>query len=462
MVKKKSLAAISFRRKDGYNESMKIWRLLIFGLFLALFLTPWMPAAQAQGSGGVLVMRIEDTITPASTLYLERAVKTAQAQHAEALILELDTPGGALEATFDMAEIMRNSSVPVIVYVAPRGAMAGSAGLLIALAAHANVMAPETTIGASSPVDSQGQDLSRTMQAKIANITKASIRAWSAQRPPEAIALAEAAIDQAQAVSASEALQAGLTDAIANDLDDLLTQMDGRTLLVAGQPYTLHTAQADINFLPIRLIEKLLGVLINPNIVFILLTIGVQAILIELSAPGGWVAGTVGIISLGMAAYGLGILPVNWVGLLIMAVSFVLFILDVKAATHGALTSAGILTFITGALILFNSPSTPAYARVSVPLVVGTALLLGLSFGIIVGFAVKMLKHPGYDRLTVQTGGSGYALTAISPHGQVRYQGQIWSAELESPGAEIAAGEKVEIVRREGLRLFVRLAKDDR
>ncbi len=442
--------------KFGYNESMKRFNLFFLSVWLAGLVFISLPPAFAQTQENVvLIMTIDDTITPASALYLERAIQTAEDRQATALILQLDTPGGDLGATFDMAEAMRNSSVPVIVYVAPRGAMAGSAGLLIALAAHGNYMAPETAIGAASPVGTQGEDLNKTMKSKVANITKASIRSWASWRGEAAIDLAEAAIDEAHAVSAEEALHANLTDGIVDSLSDLLAALDGRTAHMKLGDLTLHTAHALTEPLQIRLIEKLLGVLVNPNIVFILLTIGVQAILIELSAPGGWAAGTVGVISLALAAYGLGVLPVNWAGLVIMAVSFVLFVLDVKAATHGALTTAGIITFIIGALILFNSARTPAYQHVSVPLVVAVGILIGASFGVIVGFAVKMLKESGYDSLTLQTGGIGRAVTALEPVGQVRYQGQIWTAEARQLDDKIAAGETVRVLRREGLRLIV-------
>lgn len=428
------------------------WFILLWTL---VFLLSSIPPAQAQISNVVLVMTIDEAITPASALYFERALTLAERRGATALVLQLNTPGGQLDATFQMTEAMRNSPVPVIVYITPRGAMAGSAGLLLTLAAHANGMAPETTIGAATPVGSNGEDLGEAMQSKVSNIIKANLRAWASWRGEEAIALAEAAIDQAAAASAEEALNANLTDAIAVDLNDLLVQLDGRSVTVQGHTVTLQTARTIVEPVSPSLVEKLLTVLINPNIVFILLTLGIQGILIELSAPGGWAAGTLGIISLALAAYGLGVLPVNWMGMVIMAVAFVLFILDVKAPTHGALTTAGIAAFIGGALVLFNSAATPLYWRVSPWLVGAVGILMGLSFGVIVGFAVRMLRQSGYDPAQ-QSGAAAIAITDINPTGQVRYQGQVWSAELERGAPPVRAQERVHVVRREGLRLIVR------
>ncbi len=431
-------------------------------LWVFLLLLGLARPAQAEGGDRVLVMSIEGAISPATNLYFQRALKIAAQEQAAALVVVLNTPGGQLDAAFEMTEAMRNSPTPVIVYVAPRGAMAGSAGMLLALAAHANVMAPETVIGAATPVDAEGGDLDAAMQAKVSNLIKAEIRSWASWRGEAAIALAEAAIDEALAVSAEEALEAGLTDAIAPSLADLLAQLDGRSVQVQGQPYTLHTARTFAEEIPPSLVETLLGLLVNPNLVFILLTLGVQAILLELSAPGGWAAGTLGALSLAVAAYGLGVLPVNWLGLGIMAVAFALFILDLKTAAHGVLTAAGIAAFIAGALVLFNSSNTPAYWRVSTPLVVSVGVALGASFGLIVGFAVRTLRQPGFDSLTVQPGQTARTVTPLNPRGQVRYQGQLWSAELEDwNGGPVAARQRVRVVRRQGLKLIVQAEEDE-
>ncbi len=217
----------------------------------------------------------------------------------------------------------------------------------------------------------------------------------------------------------------------------------------------LHTAGISTRTLPTSFIEQLLGTLTNPNIVFLLLTIGVQAILIELSSPGGWVAGFVGAVSLALAVYGLGILPVNWFGILFILMAFILFIVEVKAPTHGALTAAGTASFIVGALVLFNSATVPSFLRVNVPLVIGTAIFTALTFLIIVGYAIRAQRTPIRMGKESLVGKVGVVKDALSPEGNVQLEGELWTAESEE-GASIKAGEHVIAVRVAGLKLIVK------
>jgi membrane-bound serine protease (ClpP class) len=355
-----------------------------------------------------------------------------------------------------MAQDIRASRVPVVVYVSPPGAWAGSAGTVITLAGHAAAMAPQTAIGAASPVGSQGAELPTTEQTKVKEAVKALLRSYTERRGAEATALAESTIESAIAVSANEALQAHLVDFIARDVNDLLTQLDGFTVQMADGPLLLQTSGVVPQSLGMSLIEQLLQLLVDPNFVFILLSIGVQAILIELSSPGGWVAGFIGMVCLALAAYGLGVLPVNWFGLAFLIIAFVLFIVDIKAATHGGLTAAGIGSFIVGALVLFNSPGTPPFQRVSLPLVVLVALVIGISFAIIVGFALRAMKKPVITGQEGMLGQTGIARTNINPRGQVQSGAELWSAELVEGQECIHKGEKVEIVRMEGLKVIVK------
>ena len=279
-----------------------------FLTLLALVFLLFRPIGSEAAGTSILVLTIDGPIAPAAREYLHRGLQQAAQTGVEALILQLNTPGGSIDTMNEMVQEMRASDVPVIVYVAPRGAWAGSAGTVITLAGHAAAMAPETAIGAASPVGSQGEDLPTTEQTKVTEILKATVRSLAERRGPEAIALAEATIESAKAVSASEALDAGLVDFVASDLGDLLSQLDGYTVELASGPRTLHTAGLQVHTLGMSFIEQLLNILTDPNIVFLLLSIGVQAILIEISSPGGWVAGFIGAISLALAAYGLGIL----------------------------------------------------------------------------------------------------------------------------------------------------------
>jgi membrane-bound serine protease (ClpP class) len=414
-------------------------------------------SARAQeGTPLVQVIEIDGPITPSLAEYLKRGIRTATQAGAETLVVQLNTPGGSIDTMQDMVENIRGSEVPVVVYVAPNGAIAGSAGTVITLAAHAAAMAPETAIGAASPVGGQGEDLGETLEAKEKNILKATVRSLTEGRGEGATRLAEATIETAEAVSATEALEVGLVDFIADDLDDLLDQLDGYIVQVGDEERTLDTENAEVVPIEQSFIERLLNTLTNPNIVFLLLTIGVQAILIEISSPGGWVAGFIGVVCLALATYGLGVLPVNWFGLIFLATAFVLFILDIKAPTHGALTAAGIASLIVGSLVLFNSPSVPSFQRVSVPLVVGTSIATGSLFFVILIFAIRAQKTPirmGQESLIGRTGTVRFDL---NPAGSVKLGGELWTAELTDPEESAPQGTRVEVVRVQGLKLFVR------
>jgi membrane-bound serine protease (ClpP class) len=433
---------------------MKISRYLINSITLALILLQ--PLRVGASGPVVLVLTIDGAITPATQEYLSRGILTAEQDGAEVVILQLNTPGGGLDPMQKMTQDIRASRVPVVVYVTPNGAWAASAGTVITLAGHAAAMAPQTAIGAASPVGSQGAELPTTEQTKVKEAMKALVRSYTERRGSDATAVAESTIESAVAVTATQALNVGLVDFIATDLNDLLTQLNGFTVQMADGPRTLHTSGAVTRDLSMSLIEQLLQLLVDPNFVFILLSIGVQAILIELSSPGGWVAGFIGVVCLALAAYGLGVLPVNWFGLAFLIIAFVLFIVDIKAATHGGLTAAGIGSFIVGALVLFNSPGTPQFQRVSLPLVILVAVVIGISFAIIVGFALRAQKRRVITGQEGMRGQAGFARTDINPTGQVQSGAELWTAELADGQGRIRQGEKVEIVKVEGLKLIVK------
>jgi len=418
------------------------------------------PAALAQGGNPVVaVMTASGPLTPAMAEYLSRAIRTAQQENAEALIFQLNTPGGSIGLMNRMIEDIRASHVPVVVYVAPRGAMAGSAGTLITLAGHASAMAPETIIGAASPVDQSGQDLSQTEQAKLKNALEATAETLTERRSPQAVELARQTIESATAVSAQQALDIGLVDFIAADLNDLLRQLDGFKVETVDGERSLHTANATLQPVNMSFIEQLLSILTNPNVVLVLLNVGVIAILIELSSPGGWVAGAIGVVCLALATYGLGILPVNWFGAVFLILAIVLFILDIKAPTHGALTIAGVLSMIVSGLVLFNSPGVPRFQRVSVPLVVFLSALTGGLFLAVVIYALRAQKIPIRMGPEALIGQVGTASSDLSPRGSVRLRGERWLAELVEGEEPLPQGARVEVVRLVGNRLLVRKAR---
>jgi len=438
-------------------KPIRLFLILIGFLVLAFQPVSALSGITAQGNGSlVLVLDAEGPVAPAMQEYIGRGLDIAERRNADLIILQLDTPGGSIETMNNIVQDIRDSHIPVVVYVAPRGAMAASAGTLITMAGHASAMAPETIIGAASPVGGQGEDLGETLKAKEIEALKATVRTLGERRSEEAIALAESAIEDAKAASATEALDAGLVDFIASDTNDLLTQLNGFEVHLIDGPRTLETSNATIEIIEVSFIEQLLSMLTNPNVVFLLLAIGAQAIFIELGSPGGWVAGFIGVVCLALAGYGLGVLPVNWFGIVFLATSFVLFILDIKAPTHGALTAAGIGSFIVGALVLFNSPGTPQFQRVSIPLVIIVGLLTGAMFGVIVGIGIRALKTPVRAGRESLVGKTGTATTAFKASGQVQVGSELWTAEAAEGSGKIRKGDRVEVVEINGLRLKVR------
>ena len=432
----------------------------LFSLVLILLLPHFnQPVAAQDDAPLVLLLTAEGALTPSMQGYLERGLQSAQNQGAEALILMLDTPGGSVDLMNEIVQVMRASSVPILVYVAPQGAIAGSAGTIITLAGHVAAMAPATAIGAASPVGGQGEDLGETIEAKQKNILKALARSLTEARGTEAVEIAEETIESAEAISASEALEIGLVDFIAESVPDLLRQVDGFQVTTIDGTQTLDTADALVVPFNPTFIESLLGVLTNPNIVFLLLTVGVQAILIELSSPGGWIAGFIGAVCLALAAYGLGVLPVNWFGLIFLAIAFVLFVLDIKAPTHGALTVAGVASLIVGSLVLFNSPGTPSFQRVSVPLVIGVSVATAALFFTILMVALRAQRAPIRTGLESLVGRTGIVRSTISPVGSVHIGGELWTSELAEGEDPIPEGTEVEVIGAHGVRIIVRKAE---
>jgi membrane-bound serine protease (ClpP class) len=414
-------------------------------------------AVHAQSSKPLtIIMNAKGAIAPAMEEYIKRGIQAAEQEKAEVLIIQLDTPGGDLQSLDKIIQDIRASTVPVVIYVAPNGAWAGSAGALVTMAGHASAMAPEAAIGASSPVDSSGQDLNSTEKSKVSEIMKATIRPLVEHRGTAATQLAQDMIDNAKAVSAKEALQVHLIDFIAVNTDDLLKQMDGFSVSMPAGARTLHTINAATETLDMSLIEQLLLILTDSNIVFILLSLGVLALQIELSHPGSWAPGFVGVVCIALAIYGLGLLPVNWFGLIFIATAFVLFILDIKAPTHGALTTAGVASFIVGALVLFNSPGVPQFERVSVPLVVGVGIAIGLMFATILTFALRAQRGPIQMGVETVIGKMGYAKSEIGISGQVQVDSELWTAEAFPGSGAISKGDRIEVVDVKGLRLKVR------
>ncbi|NPA92535.1 MAG: nodulation protein NfeD [Chloroflexi bacterium] len=448
-----------------------MWKKLVrplwkwFAVALILATASYAVAWAQEDAGTALVLRLEGPLTPAMVQYLTRGLNTAQAEGDAVVVIELDTPGGSIDLMEQMVKAIRNSPVPVAVYVSPRGAIAGSAGTVITLAGHWALMAPETAIGAASPVGMQGEDLDKTLEAKTQEILQALVRSLAERRGPQAVQAAEATITEAKALSAQEALAVGLIDHIAPTLDDALAFLAGQHVTTSAGEVTLP-AQLQPVFLRPTLGESLFHWLTNPNFVFLMLWLGAQALIVAFWHPSNWPAWFIGAAALLLAAYGLSILPVNWFGLGFMALAFVMFAVDVKATTHGALTAAGVVAFVFGALTLFNTPLALPQQRVSVPLVVGSGLVVAAASTFVVTMALRAQKQPvktGLAQAHRLVGHVGYARTRLLPgrRGTVQVRGELWTAILPPGETPVETGQPVEIVEVQGVHLIVRPAQGE-
>lgn len=426
---------------------------LVFYLVLTIvsLLLPFVAAeAQEESLSIAYVLDADGPVTPSMQSYIDRGIAQAELDGVEVLVIRLDTPGGSVDLTKEIVQRMVSARVPVVVYVAPRGAHAASAGTFITLAAHVAAMAPGTSIGAASPVGMGGETLTDTLKSKVTNILVADIEGLTRRRGERALEWARRAINDAEAASAEQALELGVVDYIAPDLSTLLQDMDGRTVELAEGPVTLHTANAVPEEVPMTFMEGFLHVITNPNIAFILMIIGVNGILFELSSPGGWFAGLVGVVCLLLALYAFGTLPVNYTGFLFIILAFILFFADIKAATHGVLSAIGVAALTFGAFVLFESPAF-AISRV----LIGTvALFTGVFFAFVVTKALRIQMRPVVTGGEALIGAIAEARTDLDPRGSVFIAGEYWDAVVQE--GTVQNGEKVRIVARDKLHLTVR------
>ncbi len=440
------------------------WLTIVFSLFfLGSLLLP--VSAQNQNSE-IIVLTIEGPVNQVMGAYFERGLQAAETAGAAAVVINLDTPGGSLDITLDIIQLFQNSSVPVVVYITPAGAQAASAGSLIMLAGHASGMAPDTVVGAASPVSGDGSDIGETLFRKVVEDTQAVVRNLASDRGEDVVELAEAMISEAEAITASEALEVGFTDVVVSDLDELLTQLDGKSIVILEQNETLRLTDRDVRELPMSSIEQTLyslaTTLMNPVLISALIGLGVQAIIFEFSNPGGWVAGFIGFVCIGLALFGLGQLPANYFGLALVIVAFILLLMELFTPTNGALAATGTITLIIGFLVLFNSPGTPEFARLSIPSAVMIGFLTaGMSFLFVwLGLSAQRRKVvTGTEGIIGKTGRvrEPFAADGDVYAGTVFVYGSLWKAESK---IELAKDQKVRVESVDGLTIQVSVAGD--
>jgi len=417
-------------------------------------------------SGEVHRIRIDGVINPISTKFIIEAVERAEEEGAEALLIELDTPGGLLEATRDIVQEFLAAKTPIIVYVSPAGARAGSAGVFITLAAHIAVMAPGSNIGAAHPVTIGGggmpgaeQDSSsrQVMSDKVTNDAVALIRSIAEARGRN-IEWAEKAVRESAAITATDALSMGVIDLLAPDVDSLLTAINGRTVKLPDGERILNTIDVTIRLFEMNWSERLFNRLSDPNIAYIFMLLGIYGLIFELSNPGAILPGVVGVICLLLAFFAFQALPINLVGLLLILVGFILLILEIKVPSYGILTIGGVVALFLGSVMLIDTtlPALKISLGVIIPAVIATA-----AFAL---FAIGMGLRAQNRKVTTGSEGLigevGEVLTELNPTGEVLVSGEYWKAEAAG-NQTIAVGEEVKVTKMIRMKLIVEPAKSD-
>ena len=404
----------------------------------------------------VVLIKIDGAIGPATASYIKSGIAEAKSKNAQALIIKINTPGGLLESTREIVQDIFESKVPVIAYVAPPGSRAGSAGVFITLSANIAAMAPGTNIGAAHPVGLGGEgskgDSTSVMYDKVTNDAAAFARTI-AQKRKRNQDWAERAVRQSISETENEALEHGAIDFISPLLDSLLKTVDGMTVEINSAKVTLKTAGSEVHYFEMNWREELLTIISNPNIAYILMLIGIYGMFFELYNPGAIFPGVAGGISLILAAYSLQMLPINYAGIALILLAIILFILEIKVISYGVLTIGGVISFILGSIMLFDSPFE--LVEVSLSLILTAAIMTALFFIIIISIGIKAQYRKRASGIDAIIGEKGIAMSDIKPneYARIKVHGEIWSAYAER---EIKAGSKVIVESSDALKLKVK------
>lgn len=420
-------------------------------LYLLLFLGFFPPNNHSQNSN-VTLITYDAAITPACADFIRLGIETAVKNESECLIIKLNTPGGLLKSTRVIVSDILESKIPILVYVSPGGAQAASAGVFITMAAHIAVMTSGTNIGAAHPVSMQGEQDS-ILSEKATNDAAAFIRSISEKRNRN-MKWAEDAVRKSLSLSETEALKENVIDLISPNIEDLLKKINGKKIVTVTGEKILNTENAEIKEVEMTLSLKLLTILSDPNIAYILFMIGLYGLLFEIFNPGVIFPGVIGGICIILAFYSMHTLPINYAGLALIVFAIILFVLEIKVVSHGILSIGGVISLIIGSIMLINVESGLEVVKISWEVIVLFVILTILFFGFAITLGIKAQKR----KPTTGTQGLirtiGEALTDLDPTGEVRIHGEIWTAE--STEGKIEAKNLVEVVEIQNLKLIVK------
>ena len=427
---------------------------MIIVVIVSLSLTVTARTAVAA-SPHVDVITLNTDIGRPSLHFLTGAIRSAESDGAQALVIEVDSPGGDIASMKSMVEAELNSSVPIISYVSPTGAFAASAAAFVTLAAPIAAMAPTTRIGASSPIASTGSNLDSTLQAKLEQDLTASIRGIQNRYGRQGVDQAVKMVTSAASYDDAQAVSQDIVDLEATSLNDLLHQVNGRQVKLNSGQVTLHTEGVSVQTIEPNLFDSLYGFLLDPNVIFLLFIIAMIGIYLEISHPGAILPGTAGGIALLLFLFAVGSLAPNWAGLALMVLAFVLLVLDLRLPTHGVLTIGAVISLVVGALLFFNSGGPYSGPQVNPLVVYSMAALIGLISFTLITIIVRAQRRPVTTGVEGMIGAEATALTPLLPEGRVSYGGENWAAVLDGPATSVDAGSQVRILTVEGLRLHV-------
>jgi membrane-bound serine protease (ClpP class) len=416
---------------------------------LVSLLLAMLAATPSWAARPVSVIDIDGAITPITVRLLAAAIERAQADGSQALVVQLNTPGGLERSMRSMVQSILNSEIPIVVYVAPTGARAASAGVFLTMAAHVAAMAPATNMGAAHPVAVGGQ-MDKEMLKKVENDAAAFARTLATERGRNAEWM-EKAVRSSVSVTEREALKLKVIDLIADSLPDLLEKIDGRVVKTKRGAMTLETKNAPVKVIDIRFRDRFLALITDPNIAYILMMVGMLGIFFELSNPGVVLPGVIGGISLILAFFAFQSLPINWAGLLLILFGVALLIAEIKIASHGVLTIGGVVSMVLGSFMLYEAPE--AGFRVSWAVILPT---VGASAGLVVwavSAGLRAMMRPPTTGAAGMIGQRAVVRAALDPEGQVQLDGELWRAVAED--APVPAGETVRVTGVDGLTLRV-------